>query len=453
MRRAGKGLWQAAAVSLVVMAVCSVGTSIAAPPNVTIASPLNGSVSNSQTPSFSGLADEASGKVTLRIYNGTTAEGTAIQELSTLLLLGSTWSLGPTEPLDDGTYTAQATQTNLVLETGASLPVTFTVDTSAPTVTLNPPESPSSNSTPSFTGTASDTTPVIIQIHTGATAKGTVVSTATATGTGAHWASGNATPSLSSGQYTAVATQASSLLGNPTGKSEPVTFTVAPPPIITPAAVPPPAPPTASFKWFPPIPQTDEPVSLVSTSTDAAGPVTGFAWSLTSNGAFQSGGAVFTTSFPTPGDHVVRLRVNNVYGLSSIATATIKIVTPKVLLMRPFPVVRIAGTETSSGVKLRLLKVQQLPAAAWITVRCKGRRCPIRSVRRLAVSRKQSVAPIEFRRFERFLHFGVTLEILVSKPGEIGKYTRFAIRRGKLPERVDMCLDQVGVKPLRCPSS
>jgi hypothetical protein len=453
MRRAGRGLWRAAAVSLVVVAVCSVDTSIAAPPNVTIASPLNGSVSNNQTPSFNGLADEAGGEVTLRIYNGPNAEGTAIQELSTLLLFAGEWALGPTEPLGDGTYTAQATQTNLALETGVSLPVTFTVDTSAPTVTLNQPESPTSNSMPSFTGTASDTTPVIIHIHTGATPKGTVVSMATATGTGAHWASGNATPSLPSGQYTAVATQASSLPGNPAGKSEPVTFTVIPPPIITPAAIAPPAPPTASFKWFPLVPRTREPVSLVSTSTDVAGPVTGFAWDLMSAGTFQSGGAVLTTSFPTPGDHVVRLRVNNVYGLSSVATATIKVVRRKALLMRPFPVVRIVGTDTASGVKLRLLKVQQMPAAARITVRCKGRGCPVKSVKRLAVSRKQGVAPVEFRQFERSLHFGVTLEILISKPGEIGKYTRFAIRHGKLPERVDMCLDQMGVKPLRCPSS
>jgi hypothetical protein len=47
----------------------------------------------------------------------------------------------------------------------------------------------------------------------------------------------------------------------------------------------------------------------------------------------------------------------------------------------------------------------------------------------------------------------VTLEILISKPGEIGKYTRFAIRRGRLPDRVDMCLDQSGVRPLVCPAS
>jgi hypothetical protein len=355
MRRAARGLLLAAAVSLVAMTVGSVGTGIAAPPNVTIASPLNGSVSNNQTPSFSGLAEEHIGAVTLRIYNGPTAEGTVIRELSTLLLSDGTWSLGPVELLEDGTYTAQASQTNHQLETGTSLPVTFTVDTTAPTVTLNSPESPSSNTTPSFTGTASDTTPVTVDIHAGATAKGTVVSIATATGTGAHWTSGNATPALSTGQYTAVATQTSSLLGNPAGRSEPVTFTITPPPvimpppIIAPAAIPPFAPPVASFKWFPSVPETGEPVSLVSTSTDAAGPITGFAWALTSNGQFQGGGAVLTTSFSTPGSHVVQLRVTNVYGLSSLAAESIKVVTPRAFLMQPFPVVRIAGTKTASG--------------------------------------------------------------------------------------------------------
>ena len=441
------------AVSLAAMAAGPVCTAIAAPPNVTIASPLSGSVSNDQTPSFSGLAEEASGEVTLRIYDGPSAEGTVVQELSTLLLWpGGAWSLGPVELLKDGTYTAQATHANLTSETGVSSPVTFTVDTAAPTVTLNSPESPSDNTTPSFTGTASDTTPVTVQIHAGATAKGTVVSIATVAGTGAGWTSGNASPALSSGRYTAVAIQASSLLGNPAGRSGPVTFTVTSPPVVTPAAVSPLTPPTALFKWFPSVPETGEPVSLVSTSTDAASPITGIAWALTGDGPFQGGGATLTTSFSTPGAHVVRLRVTDARGLSSVASEAIKVVTPGAFLMQPFPVVRIAGTETASGVNLRLLKVQQAPAGARITVRCKGRGCPTRSVSRVAVLSKRGVAPIEFRGFERSLRFGLTLEILVSKPGEIGKYTRFAIRRGKLPERIDMCLDPAGVKPLVCPS-
>ena len=314
---------------------------------------------------------------------------------------------------------------------------------------MNSPASPSNNTTPSFSGTASDTTPVIVQIHEGAMANGTLVSRATATGTGAGWTSDDASPALGSGQYTAVATQESSL-GNPAGRSAPVTFMVTPPPVIMPALVP---APVASFRWFPPVPQTGEPVSLVSSSTDLASPITGIAWALTSSGAFQGGGAVLTTSFSTPGAHVVRLRVTDARGVSSVATETIDVVGPTASLMQPFPVVRIVGALTASGVKLTLLKVQQLPAGARITVRCKGRGCPIKSARRVAVSKRRGVAPVEFRGFERYLRFGITLEILVSKPGRIGEYTRFRIRRGKLPERVDLCLDPAGVRPLVCPSS
>ena len=351
----------------------------------------------------------------------------------------------------------------LLLMAGAATvsPVMFTADAAAPKVTLNSPASPSDNATPSFTGTASNTTLVTIRIYAGAAAKGAVVSTAMARGTGAAWASASASPALSSGQYTAVASQANSLVGDPAGKSGPVTFTVTPPPVVAPAeaplpapaTAPPPTPPLASFKWFPPVPQTGEPVSLVSISTDAASPITGIAWALTSNGPFQGGGALLTTSFSSPGGHVVRLRVTNANGLSSDASETINVVGPTARLMQPFPVVRIAGTETASGVKLRLLMVQQMPAGAQIIVRCKGRGCPIKAARRVAVSSKRGAATVEFRGFERSLRFGVTLEVQVSKPGEIGKYTRFAIRRGRLPERVDMCLDLAGVKPMACPLS
>src|SRR5205807_9144053 len=110
----------------------------------------------------------------------------------------------------------------------------------------------------------------------------------------------------------------------------------------------------------------------------------------------QGGGAVLTTSFSTPGAHVVRLRVTDAYGLSSVATETIRVIGPVAALMQPFPVVRIAGRETPSGVKLTLLRVQQVPAGTRITVRCKGRRCPIKSERRVAASSKRGVAPVEF---------------------------------------------------------
>ncbi len=448
MRSAARGLLAAAAVALVAMVVGPAATAFAAS-EVTITNPLNGSVSNNPEPTFEGLAG-SSGQVTLTVYQGPTAEGIVVWKLSTTLVLEGTWSLWPLieepeGPLEDGTYTAQARQ-----GADVSSPVTFTVDTASPTVTLNAPEPPSDNTTPSFTGTASDPKkPVSVQIHEGASAKGTVVSMATAAGTGAGWRSGSASPALPVGQYTAVAIQESSI-GNSPGRSPPVTFTVTPAPV---AAIVPPAPPVASFRWVPALPQTGEPVLLVSSSTAGASPITGFAWALTSGGPFQAGAAVLSTSFSTSGGHVVRLSVTAADGLSSVATQTINVVGRTASLMQPFPVVRIAGAQTAAGVKLRLLKIQQVPAGARITVRCKGRGCPIRSVRRVTAFGKGGVAPVSLRAFERFLRSGVTLEILISKPGEIGKYTRFTVRRGKLPERVDKCLDPAGVKPLACPPS
>ena len=215
---------RAAAVSLVAIAMGPVANALATPPNVTIESPVTGSVSNDRTPSFSGSTDDIFDEVTVRIYPGSgVKEGEEIQTLGEALPLSGTWSVGPAATLADGVYTAQASQTSLG-ETGSSEPVTFKVDTSSPTVTLDTPTSPSNNTTPSFTGFASDTTPVTVQIYAGSTASGSVVSTATAA-TGGSWASGPASPDLPSGKYTAVATQESSL-GNPPGTSSSVTFTV-----------------------------------------------------------------------------------------------------------------------------------------------------------------------------------------------------------------------------------
>jgi hypothetical protein len=437
-------------VAVVLSAFVALGqaqTVLANPPDLTITEPLNLSVSNNTRPSFNGFAEAGDHEVALDIYDGPVAAGPAVQELPPTRVFSpeGSWSIGPTEPLNDGVYTAQA-----VGETGAQAAVTFTVDTVAPTVALNSPESPSDNTTPSFTGTASDITTVTVQVHAGATAKGAVVSLATATGTGSNWTSVAAFPALAVGEYTAVAVQESSI-GNPTGTSSPATFSVVPPPIAAPELIP--GPPSASFEWFPPMPQTGEPVSLVSSSTDSASPITALAWSLASTGPFENGGTVLTTTFSTPGPHAVRLRVTNAAGLTSVATETIDVLARATPLMQPFPVVRIAGSYYARGVKLRLLRVQQMPAGARVTVRCKGHGCPLKSASRVAVSNGHGVAQIEFKRFERWLPAGVSLEILVSNPGEIGKYTRFRARRAKPPERVDMCLEAMGTKPLACPGS
>jgi hypothetical protein len=272
---------------------------------------------------------------------------------------------------------------------------------------------------------------------------------------------------LPGGTYTAQAKQTttpSESFPTPlTAESAPVTFTVetttsSPPPVepVQPRPVTSPAPPplTASFSWFPSVPQIGQNVSLVSTSTDSASPITAFAWGLMGNGAFAAGGPLMTTSFSTPGSHVVQLNVTDANGRSSVASRTIQVTSAPVILMQPFPIVRIAGSETASGVRLRLLTALA-PIGARVTVSCRGHGCPTKSEGQVALSRKSNSGTVivEFRRFERSLRAGVILEIRITKPGQIGKFTRFVVRRGKLPVRVDTCLDAAGVTPLVCPSS
>ena len=122
--------------------------------------------------------------------------------------------------------------------------------------------------------------------------------------------------------------------------------------------------------------------------------------------------------------------------------------------MAPFPVVRIAGVLTSSGVNISLIAAQA-PRGARVRITCRGRGCPTAAESRLigSSSLRHRASVLVFPRFERSLAAGVILEITISKPGSIGKYTRFTIRHGKLPRRVDGCLDPAGFKPIACPTS
>jgi hypothetical protein len=96
---------------------------------------------------------------------------------------------------------------------------------------VNQLPSPSSNKTPSFSGTASDETHVTVEIHQG-TSEGPIVSSLTAEASSGTWVSDRVPTLPAWGTYTAVATQPSSI-GNRDGVSLPMTFIVEPiPPIV-----------------------------------------------------------------------------------------------------------------------------------------------------------------------------------------------------------------------------
>jgi len=125
-------------------------------------------------------------------------------------------------------------------------------------------------------------------------------------------------------------------------------------------------------------------------------------------------------------------------------------------LLSPFPLVRIAGTLTPTGARIRLLSVRA-PRGALVRVsvspacsrkRRSSRRC---RVLRAAATMGKSDA-IDFSRLAHVYRSGTVIVVRVWRADRIGKYTRFTIVRGKAPRRVDQCLVPGATRGSRCPS-
>jgi len=256
------------------------------PPNVTLNQV--SALSNDTTPSFSGTASEAT-PVIVYIYEGTRPEGEIISTATATV--GGSWTSGDATPaLPNGTFTAIAIQESAIGNgPGTSAPVTFEVETKSPTVTLNAPASRSNDATPFFSGTASDTKAVTVAVYAGATAHGSSVWSASATPVGGSWTSASVSPALPSGQYTAVASQESSL-ENPPGTSESRTFTVdTEPPTVTLNA---PSSPTDASPSFSGTASEDMPVTVdIYAGANASGPVVASATAQGTGGAWTSSAA------------------------------------------------------------------------------------------------------------------------------------------------------------------
>lgn len=172
-----------------------------------------------------------------------------------------------------------------------------------------------------------------------------------------------------------------------------------------------------------------------------------------------------------PGTYTFRVRASDPAGNSGLATRTFTVATPTTppadppadpptvpvppvdpgpKSMTPFPLVRLSGRVTPTGAKVQILSVRA-PRGATIRVRvkprcAKGARCPVK-VGSVTVSRTGSV---RFKRFEIAYGAGTTIEIRVSQAGLVGKYTRFTVRRGKAPQRLDRCLRPGTTKASAC---
>ena len=116
---------------------------------------------------------------------------------------------------------------------------------------------------------------------------------------------------------------------------------------------------------------------------------------------------------------------------------------PRARLLTPFPVVRIRGSVTSLGARIALLTVRA-PRGSRIEARCRGRSCPARRV----ILRSARVTRV--RALERNFRSGTVIEVLVTRRGRIGKYTRFRVRSGRAPARTDSCAAFASRSRTRC---
>jgi hypothetical protein len=207
-------------------------------------------------------------------------------------------------------------------------------------------------------------------------------------------------------------------------------------------------PPVASFSFAPVSPLVRDTVMLTSTSADPDGPIAGQAWDIDGDGQYDDGGAVVASiAFGRPGAHTVGVRVVDRDGATSVARRVITVATPPIELLSPFPVVRLSGVFGRSAMRVDRLAVRA-PSDAKVRLSCAGRDCPYRVK---TVEPEKRV--LRFRRLERRLRSGTVLKLFVTKPGTIGKYTRFRVRRGRAPTRKDACLLPGSSKPEPCPSA
>ena len=198
-------------------------------PAPTLTAPADGSSINDTTPALTGTAGTATGdsnQITVKLYQGANTSGTLLQTLTTTASSGA-FNVDATA-LAEGTYTAQASQSDAASNTDQSSANTFTVDTTAPAPTLTSPADGSSinDTTPTLAGSAGtdpgDSTQITVKLYAGPNTSGTLLQTLTPTASGGAYSVDAA--SLAEGTYTAQASQSDA--ASNTDQSSANTFTV-----------------------------------------------------------------------------------------------------------------------------------------------------------------------------------------------------------------------------------
>ena len=205
-------------------------------------------------------------------------------------------------------------------------------------------------------------------------------------------------------------------------------------------------PPAASFVYSPTVPIVGQTISLTSLSTDADSAIARQAWDLDGDAEYDDGvGIIAAVATPPPGVQAGRAQGDRQGGLvyhdgprhpghqAAARAARAVPVRPHVQPLHPH---RCGDQVLRRPTPARLRCDSALPRQ-----RCPYRRKSVTTKKGRAVPRGSSGAS-EWAR---------SIEVFVTKDDAIGKYTRFRIRRGREPGRVDGCLFPGNLDPGSCP--
>ena len=205
------------------------------------------------------------------------------------------------------------------------------------------------------------------------------------------------------------------------------------------------AAPTAALRTSAQSPFVGEAVTVSSTAADPDGPIESQNWDLDGDGQFDdAAGPVVSTTYPTPGQRRIGLRVTDSKGAVATASGVID-VRARPLAMLSGVVVGIKGRVTGRFTRLTRLSVKA-PLGTAIKVTCRAKGCPKQAVKR------GTGRTIRLKALERRLPAGTKVVISVTKTGFIGRQTTYTMRRGRGPKRVDLCLMPGAKRATSCPA-
>jgi hypothetical protein len=111
----------------------------------------------------------------------------------------------------------------------------------------------------------------------------------------------------------------------------------------------------------------------------------------------------------------------------------------------PLPLVTLQGTVSAKGVvKVKKLEIRAQRGST-VRVSCKGKKCPFSSFTRVMIT-----STLRLKKVERKLKPKLTLTLKIGRPGNLGKYVRYAVKRNAAPVRFDSCLDPTTGKVRGC---